>query len=87
MSTATDPIHASTRRSTPARFGARGGSCPTTRRTSRPPRAAQLYLEPSLPVQDLDRAQWVLAYLDVTPDTPAVRLGSHLWLFDAEASR
>jgi hypothetical protein len=49
--------------------------------------AAQLYLAPSLPVQDLNRAQWVLAYLDVVPDAPAVRLGSNLWLFDADTRR
>ena len=49
--------------------------------------AAQLYLAPSLPVQGLGRAQWVLAYLDVEPDTPGVRLGSNLWLFDADAAR
>ena len=48
---------------------------------------AQLYLAPSLPVQDLNDADWVLAYLDVQPDTPAVRLGSKLWLFDARARR
>jgi len=29
----------------------------------------------------------VLAYLDVEPDTPGVRLGSNLWLFDADAAR
>lgn len=49
--------------------------------------AAQLYLAPSLPVQDLNEAEWVLAYLDVAPDTPAIRLGSKLWLFDARARR
>lgn len=49
--------------------------------------AAQLYLAPSLPVQDLNRAQWVLAYLDVQPDGPAVRLGSNLWLFHTDAPR
>ena len=49
--------------------------------------AAQLYLAPSLPVQSLERAQWVLAYLEVEPDVPGRRLGSRLWLFDAEAAR
>lgn len=49
--------------------------------------AAQLYLSPSRPVQGLNRAQWVLAHLDVEPDVPSVRLGSKLWLFDAESSR
>jgi hypothetical protein len=49
--------------------------------------AAQLYLAPSLPVQDLNRAQWVLAYLDVVPDIPATRLGSKLWLFHDEGPR
>ena len=49
--------------------------------------AAQLYLAPSLPVQSLDRAQWALAYLEVEPDVPGRRLGSNLWLFDAEAPR
>jgi hypothetical protein len=47
--------------------------------------AAQLYLAPSLPVQSLARAQWVLAYLEGEPGVPGVRLGSKLWLFDAEA--
>ena len=47
--------------------------------------AAQLYLAPSLPVQSLERAQWALAYLEVEPDVPGRRLGSNLWLFDAEA--
>ena len=46
--------------------------------------AAQLYLAPSLPVQSLERAQWALAYLTVEPDVPGRRLGSNLWLFDAE---
>ena len=49
--------------------------------------AAQLYLAPSLPVQDLNRAQWILAYLDVMPDMPAIRLGSKLWLFNGDARR
>ena len=49
--------------------------------------AAQLYLAPSRPVQDLNSAQWVLAYLDVEPDIPGTRLGPRLWLFDAEAAR
>ena len=49
--------------------------------------AAQLYLAPSLPVQDLSRAQWVLAYLDVDPGVPATRLSSKLWLIDAEVRR
>ena len=49
--------------------------------------AAQLYLAPSLPVQDLGRAQWVLAYLDVDPGGGATRLGSNLWLIDAEVRR
>jgi hypothetical protein len=48
--------------------------------------AAQLYLAPSLPIQDLDRAQWVLAYLDVTPDVPATRLGPNLWLFGPDTA-
>jgi hypothetical protein len=47
--------------------------------------AAQLYLAPSLPVQSLERAQWALAYLEAAPDVPGRRLGSNLWLFDAEA--
>jgi hypothetical protein len=49
--------------------------------------AAQLYLAPSLPVQSLERAQWVLAYLEGEPDVQGRRLGSNLWLFDAEAAR
>ena len=47
--------------------------------------AAQLYLAPSLPVQSLERAQWALAYLEAEPDIPGRRVGSNLWLFDAEA--
>jgi hypothetical protein len=47
--------------------------------------AAQLYLTPSLPVQSLETAQWVLAYLEGEPEVPGRRLGSKLWLFDAEA--
>jgi hypothetical protein len=47
--------------------------------------AAQLYLAPSLPVQTLERAQWVVAYLEAEPDVPGRSLGSNLWLFDAEA--
>lgn len=46
--------------------------------------AAQLYLAPSLPVQTLERAQWVVAYLEGEPDIPGRSLGSNLWLFDAE---
>ena len=42
--------------------------------------AAQLYLAPSLPVQGLDRADWVLAYLDIDPEAAAIRLGPKLWL-------
>ena len=42
--------------------------------------AAQLYLAPSLPVQDLGRAEWVLVYFELIPDVPATRLGSNLWL-------
>jgi hypothetical protein len=49
--------------------------------------AAQLYLAPSLPVQSLERAQWVVAYLEGEPELPGVRLGARLWLFDAEAQR
>jgi hypothetical protein len=49
--------------------------------------AAQLYLAPSMPVQSLQRAEWVLAYLEGEPEIPGRRLGSKLWLFDAETSR
>lgn len=48
--------------------------------------AAQLYLAPSLPVQDLNRAEWVLAYLDVHPGVAATRLGPKLWLVRSDGS-
>jgi hypothetical protein len=42
--------------------------------------AAQLFLAPALPVQDLNRAQWVLLYAASDPGLDATRLGGNLWL-------
>ena len=48
--------------------------------------AAQLYLAPSLPVQDLQRAQWLVLYDDERPARGAVRLGDKLWLVHARGA-
>lgn len=49
--------------------------------------AAQLFLAPALPVQDLNRAQWVLVYSDRDPGLDAARLGGNLWLVHADSPR
>jgi hypothetical protein len=49
--------------------------------------AAQLFLAPALPVQDLNRARWVLLYARSDPGLDAVRLGGNLWLVDADSPR
>ena len=52
--------------------------------------AAQLYLAPSLPVQDLNRAQWILVYSTFHPGSSALSLGDSLWIREvarAEADR
>jgi hypothetical protein len=49
--------------------------------------AAQLFLAPALPVQDPDRAQWILLYVAGEPGLPARLLGRNLWLVDAERVR
>jgi len=46
--------------------------------------AAQLFLVPALPVQDLSRAEWVLLYAESDPGLGARRLGENLWLVDAD---
>jgi hypothetical protein len=49
--------------------------------------AAQLFLAPSLPVQDLNRAQWVLVYSTRDPGLRARDLGTNLWLVHADSPR
>jgi hypothetical protein len=46
--------------------------------------AAQLFLAPSLPVQDLTRAQWILVYRRRDPGSSAFELGGNLWLIHAD---
>jgi hypothetical protein len=48
--------------------------------------AAQLFLAPSLPVQDLNRAQWVLVYSTRNPGLSARDLGHNLWLVQVNAA-
>jgi hypothetical protein len=48
--------------------------------------AAQLFLAPSLPVQDLNRAQWVLVYSRRDPGLSALGLGGNLWLVQADSA-
>jgi hypothetical protein len=44
--------------------------------------AAQLFLAPALPVQDLNRARWVLVYGTRDPGLSAIEVGANLWLVD-----
>jgi hypothetical protein len=46
--------------------------------------AAQLFLAPALPVQDLRRARWVLVHSPRDPGSSARDLGGDLWLIDAD---
>lgn len=49
--------------------------------------AAQLFLAPALPVQDLSRAEWLLVYDERDPGLGAERLGENVWLVHTDSAR